>query len=131
TVEWSDGTMARRYAFTHQLYLQVVYEQIPEARRAPLHRRVGAAPQTHGTRANGIAPQLATHFQRAGDPARALRYLTAAGLRARRRFASRDAIANLEGALAWAPLLPDADGRRRREAQVSLALARRRARLRC
>jgi tetratricopeptide (TPR) repeat protein len=102
-----------------------MYEQSPGGRRARLHRGVGEAlDAAHGSRADEIAPQLAAHFQRGHDPARALRYLTAAGLRARRRFASREAIAYLESALAWVALLPDAGERRRREAEVRMALGR-------
>ena len=78
----------------------------------------------YGTRADEIAAQLATHFERAHEPAAALRNLIAAGLRARRRFASREAIAYLESALTWIGLLHDAGERRRQEVEVRLALGR-------
>ena len=125
TVEWPDGGVARRYRFTHELHRQVVYEEIPEGRRARLHERIGAALETaYGARAVEIAPQLAAHFQRGRDPMRALRYLAAAGARARQRFASREAIGYLEPALAMVARLPDADERRRWELEVRLALGR-------
>jgi predicted ATPase len=57
TVEWPDGRLARRYAFTHELYRQVVYEQTPEERRVRLHRAVGEALEgAHGVRTDEIAP---------------------------------------------------------------------------
>ncbi len=123
TTEWPDGGVTRRYAFTHELHRRVAYEGIPEGRRARLHRRVGEALEAaHGAQAVDIAAQLALHFERGRDRERALRYLTAAGARARRRFANREAIAYFEPALALLALLPDAEERCRRELEIRLGL---------
>ena len=124
-IEWPAGGVARHYVFTHELYRQVVYEEIPEGRCARLHQRTGEALEAaYGARATEIAPQLAAHFQRGRDAARAVRYLISAGVRARQRFASREAIGYLEPALALVALLPDADERGRCELAVRLALGR-------
>ena len=36
--EWPDGTLSARFRFRHALYQEGLYEQIPETRRARLHR---------------------------------------------------------------------------------------------
>jgi predicted ATPase len=43
TTEWPDGSVTRRYAFTHELHRRVVYESIPEGQCARLHMRAGEA----------------------------------------------------------------------------------------
>lgn len=122
-VEWPDRSVTRRYAFTHELYRQVVYAGIPEGHCMQLHRRIGEALEAaYGARHMDIAPQLATHFERGHDDARALHYLAAAGARARQRFASREAIGYLEAALVLVALLPDEDERCRRELELRLSL---------
>jgi DNA-binding winged helix-turn-helix (wHTH) protein len=42
STDWPDGTVALRYAFTHELYRQAVYQAIPAGTRQRLHRRVWA-----------------------------------------------------------------------------------------
>src|SRR5262249_35074754 len=122
-VEWPDGTVARRYAFAHELYRQVVYAQITEEQGARLHRRVGHALEAaYGARKVEIAPRLADHFERSNDHARALRYLLIAVGVARLRFASRAAMEHLVAALALLVRLPEDDQRRRLELELRLAL---------
>ena len=121
---WPDGSVARRYAFTHELYRQAVYEGTSAGSRQRLHQRVGEALEAaYGERATEIAGELATHFERGRDYPRALRYLAAAAARARQRFAGREAIAYLEAAIALAARLPDEGERRRRELELRFALA--------
>jgi DNA-binding winged helix-turn-helix (wHTH) protein len=122
--ERADGTVALRYAFTHALYRQAVYEGIPEGTRQRLHQRVGEALETvHGERAGEIAGELASHFASAGDCSRALRYLTAAAAGAQQRFAGREASSYLEAAIALTARLPDAAKRRHHELELRIALA--------
>jgi predicted ATPase len=79
-IEWPGGRVSRRYAFAHELYRQVVYEEIAAERCGRLHQRVGEALEAaYGARAVELAPQLAAHFERSHDSRRALRYLAAAG----------------------------------------------------
>ena len=121
-VEWPDRSVSRRYAFTHELHRQVVYEAIPEGQRMRLHQRIGQALEAaYGARQMDIAPQLALHFERGRD-GRALRYLETAATRASQRFAGREAIGYLQAALTLVALLPDGDERRRRELELRLAL---------
>jgi predicted ATPase len=77
-VEWPDRSVSRRYHFTHELYRQVVYAAIPEGHCMRLHQRIGRALEAAcGARRMDIAPQLAIHFERGRDDARALHYLGA------------------------------------------------------
>jgi predicted ATPase/DNA-binding winged helix-turn-helix (wHTH) protein len=122
-VEWPARTVTNRYAFTHELYRQVVYAEISEGQCVRLHQRIGHALEAaHGARRLEIAAQLAVHFERGRDDARALHYFGAAAARARERFASREAIGYLEPALALVALIPDHDERTRRELDLRLAL---------
>jgi DNA-binding winged helix-turn-helix (wHTH) protein len=122
-IEWPDGRVAPRYAFVHELYRQAVYEQMPAGQRMRLHARIGRALEAvYGARRVELAPQLANHFERCRDRARALRYLTIAAERARRRFANREAAGYLEAALALLTRLPEDDARRRKELQLRIAL---------
>src|SRR6185436_4480814 len=74
--EWPDGSVARRYAFTHELYRQAVYAGIPDRRREHLHQRMGEALEVgYGNSATDIAVELAAHFEKSRDYPRAIRYL--------------------------------------------------------
>lgn len=123
--EWPDGLRARRYAFTHALYRQVVYDETPEERRIRLHGALGRAlERAQGSHVYDLAPQLAAHFARGHDDARTLRYLLAAGTRARERFAGREALEYLGRALTLVRAVEDPDERERQETEVRLVLGR-------
>lgn len=91
-----DGTTSARFAFRHALYQEILYGRVPPARRAELHGAIGAQlERAHPDAAREIATELATHFDRAGDAARAVRYLEHAGnaaLTNRLPSASRSAV---------------------------------------
>jgi DNA-binding winged helix-turn-helix (wHTH) protein len=121
---WPDGAVARRYAFTHQLYRRAVYEGASIGTRQRLHQRIGEALEAaYSERTIEIAGELADHFQRGRDRQRALSYLAEAASGALRRFAHREAAGYLETALALAKQLPDQGERRRRELGLRIALA--------
>jgi predicted ATPase len=64
---WPDGTVSGGYQFQHVLYQQVLYEQLGEARRAQLHRRIGTRLEAgYDAQAGEVAVQLAVHFERGG-----------------------------------------------------------------
>jgi DNA-binding winged helix-turn-helix (wHTH) protein/tetratricopeptide (TPR) repeat protein len=92
-IAWPDGTIAQGYRFVHSLYQEVVYDRIPAGQRARLHRSIGDwLERSYGPSAQGKAAELAYHFERAGDPARALPHLLAAAKQALRRSALREGI---------------------------------------
>jgi predicted ATPase len=121
--EWPDGNVARRYAFTHELYRQAAYAEIPEGQRQRLHQRIGEALEVaYGERVTVVAPELAVHFEHSRDHTRALRYCAAAAARARQRFANREAVGYFATALALAARLPDEGKRWRQELELRIAL---------
>ena len=100
TTEWPDGTLTARYRFGHALYREGLYEQIPEARRARLHRRVGERLQkAWGEDSREMAAVLADHFERGRDPENAARYRRLAGERALGQHAYHEAAEHLQAAL--------------------------------
>ena len=73
-------TAPGRYAFSHALIRETLYEGMFTTRRARIHRRVGIALERQGDDRNTNA--LAHHFTRAAEPQyaeRAIRYALAAG----------------------------------------------------
>ena len=111
-----------RYTFIHALYQHVIYEEIPAERRRRLHLRIGEAlERTDGGSAAQNAFRLAAHFERGGDPARAIIYFAAAAAEAQQRFAPREAIGCLEAALRLTEHLPAA-ARRQREIELRVPL---------
>ena len=100
TTEWPDGTLTARYRFGHALYRDGLYEQIPEARRARLHRRVGERLQkAWGGDSREMAAVLADHFEQGRDPENAARYRRMAGERALGQHAYHEAAEHLQAAL--------------------------------
>jgi DNA-binding winged helix-turn-helix (wHTH) protein/predicted ATPase len=122
-VMWPNGTATTRYAFHHVLYQQVAYEHLGAAWRMRLHRRVGAAlEEALGARAPEMAAELAMHFERGREHARAVCYLRQAAETASQRHAHREAIEYLRRALELLKILPDRPERDRQELEVYLAL---------
>jgi len=116
-----DGSMTARFAFGHALHQEIIYARVSPARRVDLHRAIAAhLERVHGARAGEIAAELATHFDRAGEAERAVRYLEHAGKTALGNSAHQEAIRHLTRALELLPTL--ADDRARTEREVSLLL---------
>jgi predicted ATPase/DNA-binding winged helix-turn-helix (wHTH) protein len=120
---WPDGTVAGRYGFRHALYQEVVYERMPAARRVELHSRIGERIEA-GLRERAVeaATELAMHFERGRDPARAIRYLRIAGEIATQRSAAREAVAHLTRALDLLRAQPDTPERAEQEVALQIAL---------
>jgi DNA-binding winged helix-turn-helix (wHTH) protein/tetratricopeptide (TPR) repeat protein len=122
TEEWPDGTIASRFGFVHALYREGLYERLPAGRRVELHRRLGERlAAAYGERADEIAAQLALHFERGRDAARAVLHFRKAGEMAVRYRASHEAAAHFSRALELLASLPE--NRARDELEVSLRLA--------
>jgi tetratricopeptide (TPR) repeat protein len=98
-----DGTPLAHYAFTHNLYPQVLGARVPEARRVRLHQRIGEwLERAHAAQPDAVNTQLAWHFEEGRDYRRAIRYLISTAESTAGRFAYRDAIRVLQHALALA-----------------------------
>jgi predicted ATPase len=120
---WPDGTSGGSYRFRHNLYPQVLYEQLGSARRQQLHRRIGVCLEAgYGALAKDIASQLALHFERGGETLRAVHYLQEAGDNAARRHAYHEAVAALTKGLALLATLSDSPACIQPELALQLAL---------
>jgi len=97
---WGDGTLTSRFVFTHDLYVDVLYERIPEARRARMHQQAGLVlERSWQGKEKERSAELALHFQRAHDRLRAIRYLDLAARQAVERSAYREAVLHFTAAL--------------------------------
>jgi AAA ATPase domain len=100
SVTWPDGTPAELYSFRHDLYRELLYDRLQATRRALCHARVGRRLEVAWTgRLDVIASQLAEHFERGNEPARAIPYHQRAAAKALRRSANEEAIGHLRRAL--------------------------------
>ncbi|HEX7360749.1 MAG TPA: AAA family ATPase [Bryobacteraceae bacterium] len=108
--ELPDGALATRYAFAHALYQNVFYDELVSQRRALLHNRAGEQLLKHyRDRAPRIAVQLAMHFERGRNWARAIEFLLLAGTNATSVYANIQAEMHYTRALELAPrLAPEA-----------------------
>jgi tetratricopeptide (TPR) repeat protein len=89
-----------RYKFGHVLVQNYLYQHLGQAERRRLHTQVATAlEQLHEERLDGLAVQLAHHFQAAGDDNRAFPYLIRAAENAARMYAHAEAIAHYSRAL--------------------------------
>ena len=121
--EWPDGTVTGRYSFRHTLYQQVLYERVPVARRLRLHRHIGRRLEVgYGAQTGTRAAELAMHFERGWDTARAVQYLGQAAENAAQRCAPHEVIALLTTGLGLLATLPDTPARARQELEVQMAL---------
>ena len=114
-----------RFKFSHELIRQAVIGGLSAARRQKLHLELaGAIEQTYSNEPMGAdriddhLAELAYHYARGGDPAKAAKY----ALKAVRRFAhigsNAEALAQYEAGLDLLRHLPDDD--RRAEAELDL-----------
>jgi DNA-binding SARP family transcriptional activator len=109
---WPDGTVASRFAFSHDLHREVLYGRLPAGRRAALHRRVGLRlDAAYGARAGEIATELADHFVVAGDAGPAVVSLRLAGEQALQRLAHPEALEHLQQGLKMLAGLDDGPDR--------------------
>jgi serine/threonine protein kinase len=108
--ELPDGTLATRYRFAHALYQNYLYDGLVSKRRIRLHLQAGEQLAGHyGKRSLEIATQLAIHFERGRDFARAVEYLTYAGNNATKLYAYDEAEKHYSNALRLAEKLPEAE----------------------
>src|SRR5262245_32918981 len=121
--QWPDGTVAGGYRFSHELYRSVFYENRSPARARLLHRRIGERlERAYGSRADELATELSIHFDRGGDPVRAVGYLDKVAADCNRRGAYREATASTLRALDLVARLPDTPERTDRLIFLNLQL---------
>jgi predicted ATPase len=93
------------WQFQHTLIEGVVYGGMLKSRRRALHLKAGTSLEALWAGAEREhAEELAYHFSRAGESAKALDYLMEAGERAAQRYANQEAIGYLEQAAEWLDL---------------------------
>lgn len=121
--EFPDGTVSGRYGFIHWLYVNTLYERIPAARRARLHKDMAEQGEAiYANRAGEIGTELAVHFERGRDYQRAAKYLQKAADNAIRRFAYREAVGLARRGLGLLGKLPDSAVRAEQELCLQLTL---------
>ncbi|MBN2005579.1 MAG: AAA family ATPase [Anaerolineae bacterium] len=122
----TTGRCLSRYRFRHILFQTYLYSTLDPVERPHLHEAVGTALEAlfgdSESEIATIAPQLALHFQRAGDINKATDYLLQAGKRATRMSAAEEAIAHFTQGLALLEPLPDTPERARRELALQIGL---------
>jgi tetratricopeptide (TPR) repeat protein len=111
-----DVSVPGRYAFTHDLVRETLYQDMPAARRLALHRTIGLVLQALFDDLEPHLAELAHHFTQAaplGDAAPAVEFSIRAGDRAAELLAYEDAARHYARALRLLPMLEHADGERR------------------
>ena len=121
--EFPDGTVSARYGFIHALYVNTLYDRLPAARRAKLHKDMAVRGEIiYGNRASEIATELAMHFEQGHDYKRAAKYLQQGADKAIRRFAYREAVGLSRRGLELLQKLPATADRREQELHLHLTL---------
>ena len=117
-----------RYAFSHALVRDTLYEQLGVAARAQWHRRAAEALETiHGAVEGPTLFALADHWFHAvpvADPARGIDHALRAARWAQRHVAHAQAEEQLHNALALVDAMPDSHRRRSLELEVQHELSR-------
>ena len=108
--ELPNGDIIERYSFVHALYREVLYERQSPARRAMLHRRVAARlEEVFATTLDEVTSEIAHHFEKGADWARAVEYLRRSAEVSAMRGSIEGATAGLQRALALVDKLPAHD----------------------
>jgi DNA-binding SARP family transcriptional activator len=117
------------FRFAHILIRQTLYEEVSNARRLQLHRRLAEALETlYGADPDEHLDDLAYHFFLSlpgGDAGKAIDYATRAAVRAMGRVAYAEAAGHLERALQALPRLAVADPARECDLLLLLGEAQR------
>ena len=95
------------YRFRHNLFQKYVYSNLAETERTYLHEDIALAlEEMYSDQAKNIAPQLAWHFEQAGNFEKAFEYLLTAGQQAQALGSNKEAIIHYERGLATIKQLP-------------------------
>jgi len=111
------------YIFKHALTQEVAYGSVLHERRKALHERTAQAIETlYSANLDEHYGDLAHHYTRSGNTAKAVEYLHLAGQQAAQRSANAEAITHLTTALELLTTLPDTRGRAQQELILHLTL---------
>jgi predicted ATPase len=112
-----------RYTFRHALIRDVAYSTLLRDRRRQLHAQVAEALEHRPEQAESAPELLAQHYTLAGLNEPAVRHLLAAGKRALRTSAYREAASHLKKGVELLEYLPEGTLRRQLRAELKAALA--------
>jgi predicted ATPase len=111
------------YTFKHALTQEVAYGSVLGARRQVLHARTAEAIEDlFRYTLDAQYAELARHYSRTDNVAKAVEYLRLAGIQAAGRGAYEEAIAQLSRGLELVPELPEGAEREQQELALQLAL---------
>ncbi|NOT55886.1 MAG: AAA family ATPase, partial [Deltaproteobacteria bacterium] len=111
------------YIFKHALTQEVAYGTVLQERRKVLHEQVGQViEQLFVGRLDEHYSELAHHYNRSGDAAKAVEYLSLAGQQAVRHSAHAEAVSHLTTALGLLKTLPDTPECTQQELTLQIAL---------
>jgi class 3 adenylate cyclase/tetratricopeptide (TPR) repeat protein/ribosomal protein L40E len=111
------------YVFKHALTQEVAYNSLLIERRKHLHERIGAAlEQQFAANLDDHLGELAHHYSRSNDPAKAFEYMARAAEQAGRRSAYSEIIAHIDAALGLLAALPESEQRDLDELRVRITL---------
>ncbi|MBI3756397.1 MAG: hypothetical protein HY267_00320 [Deltaproteobacteria bacterium] len=111
------------YIFKHALTQEVAYGTVLQERRKVLHEQTAQAIETlFHSKLEDHYSELAHHYSRSGNAAKAVEYLSLAGQQAARQSAHADAITHLTTALELLNTLPDTRERAQQELRLHLTL---------
>ena len=110
------------YSFKHALVRDAAYAGMVRARRRQLHARIAALLEERFPHlAAGQPEMLAHHWSQASEAGKAVVYRLRAGVRALRRSAIAEAVAQLELGIRMLDQLPDGPSRRQVELELQVA----------
>jgi hypothetical protein len=111
------------YAFKHALTQEVAYGSVLQERRKVIHERVGQSIETlYDDSLDDYVSNLAHHYRRSGNIAKAVAYLIRAADQAHRRSALLEAAAYFDAALERVKDLPGGAERDRQEIAIHTGL---------
>jgi predicted ATPase/DNA-binding winged helix-turn-helix (wHTH) protein len=120
-VHSSQALGEEKYAFTHDLLQEALYESIGRARRRRYHLRIAQAiEKLYASRLEDWYEALAYHFREGNNLEKAVIYSHRAGVKAASHFASREAVLYFEQALGALEHLPD--GRQKLEQAIAIRI---------
>jgi DNA-binding winged helix-turn-helix (wHTH) protein/predicted ATPase len=123
STRWPDGAHVELYSFRHDLYRELLYDRLPATRRSLMHARVGRRLEAAWTsQPDAIASELAEHFERGNEVARAVPHHQCAAATALRRSANEEAVGHLRRALNAIGQIADEVKRTKLEVELLIAL---------